>query len=74
MANVLGDVDSPRPANLLGADAVLETPGAALHWYGKREARPLRKMGHVTVVPTAEEGREELLTTARDLTDALTFG
>jgi len=73
MANVLGDVDSPRPANLLGADAVLETPGAALHWYGKREARPLRKMGHVTLVPTAGEDREDLLTTARDLTDGLTF-
>jgi 5-(carboxyamino)imidazole ribonucleotide synthase len=85
MANVLGDVDSPRPANLLGADAVLETPGAALHWYGKREARPLRKMGHVTVVPTAGEDREatagetagetreDLLTTARNLVGGLTF-
>jgi 5-(carboxyamino)imidazole ribonucleotide synthase len=81
MANVLGDVEDPRPANLLGADAVLETPGAALHWYGKREARPLRKMGHVTVVPTAgedsegtaEETREDLLATARNLVGGLTF-
>jgi 5-(carboxyamino)imidazole ribonucleotide synthase len=78
MANVLGDVDSPRPANLLNADAILETPGATLHWYGKREARPLRKMGHVTVVPVdgddgPEAGREDLLATARGLTDSLTF-
>ncbi|MFB6295673.1 MAG: ATP-grasp domain-containing protein, partial [Halobacteriales archaeon] len=73
MANVLGDVEEPRPANLLGADRVFETPGASLHWYGKREARPLRKMGHVTVVPTAGEDRAELLETARDLTDSLTF-
>jgi 5-(carboxyamino)imidazole ribonucleotide synthase len=39
--------------NLIGADALAwETlagePGACLHLYGKREARPGRKMGHVT--------------------------
>jgi 5-(carboxyamino)imidazole ribonucleotide synthase len=78
MANVLGDVEEPCPANLLGAEAVLGTPGANLHWYGKREARPLRKMGHVTVVPTDGAGgtgsdREDLLATARRLTDSLTF-
>jgi 5-(carboxyamino)imidazole ribonucleotide synthase len=73
MANVLGDVEESRPANLLGADRVFETPGANLHWYGKREVRPLRKMGHVTLVPTAGEGREELRSTARDLTGGLTF-
>jgi 5-(carboxyamino)imidazole ribonucleotide synthase len=76
MSNILGDVDSPRPANLLGAGAVMETPGANLHWYGKREARPLRKMGHVTVVPTDRDngaGREDLLAVARGLTDSLTF-
>ena len=39
--------------NLLGHDAdrwpeLLTEPGARLHLYGKREARPGRKMGHVT--------------------------
>jgi 5-(carboxyamino)imidazole ribonucleotide synthase len=39
--------------NLIGADALewrtlAVEPGAALHLYGKREARPGRKMGHVT--------------------------
>jgi len=78
MSNILGDVEEPRPANLLGAESVVETPGANLHWYGKREARPLRKMGHVTVVPTDGDGgagadHEDLLATARGLTDSLTF-
>ncbi len=73
MSNILGDVEEPHPANLLGAEAVMEAPGANLHWYGKREARPLRKMGHVTVVPVADESRSELTTTARSLTDELTF-
>ena len=47
MVNLLGDIwagGEPR------WDAVLAHPGAHLHLYGKREARPGRKMGHVTRV------------------------
>ena len=34
---------------------LLSIPGVKLHLYGKAEARPARKMGHVTVVaPTGE--------------------
>ncbi len=29
-------------------DPALARPGVHLHWYGKRELRPLRKMGHLT--------------------------
>ena len=41
--------------NLIGDDAdaweaILAEPGAHLHLYGKAEARPGRKMGHVTRV------------------------
>jgi 5-(carboxyamino)imidazole ribonucleotide synthase len=46
MVNLLGDIwgrSEPR------WDAVLRHRGAHLHLYGKREARPGRKMGHVTV-------------------------
>jgi 5-(carboxyamino)imidazole ribonucleotide synthase len=39
--------------NLIGSDvegwsSLLAEPGAHLHLYGKSEARPGRKMGHVT--------------------------
>jgi 5-(carboxyamino)imidazole ribonucleotide synthase len=39
--------------NLIGEAAlrwreILTEPGAHLHLYGKRDARPGRKMGHVT--------------------------
>ena len=40
MTNLLGD-DASRWAELAAE------PGAALHLYGKAEARPGRKMGHV---------------------------
>jgi len=50
----LGDPSPTAPAemwNLLGDEAddwprLLATPGVRLHLYGKREARPGRKMGH----------------------------
>ncbi|QIN77621.1 5-(carboxyamino)imidazole ribonucleotide synthase [Rubrobacter marinus] len=64
----LGDTQPLRPAamaNLLGDlwvggepdwAAVLAHPGVSLHLYGKAEARPGRKMGHLTATaPTAEE-------------------
>ncbi len=48
----MGDVTM---TNLIGTDAdrwreILAEPGARLHLYGKAEARPGRKMGHVTRV------------------------
>ncbi|MEM9379793.1 MAG: 5-(carboxyamino)imidazole ribonucleotide synthase [Planctomycetota bacterium] len=47
MANLLGDLwadGTPR------WDAALALPGVSLHLYGKKEARPGRKMGHLTAV------------------------
>ena len=79
MTNILGDVDEPEPATLRGARTVLETPGAHLHWYGKHEVRPLRKMGHVTVTPGDGRGTDrddtldELYGTARACRDGVTF-
>jgi 5-(carboxyamino)imidazole ribonucleotide synthase len=79
-ANVLGTVDEPREARLGDVDTVLSEPGAALHWYGKHEVRPLRKMGHVTLVGDAgaDTGADEadptaLLSRARETRDSLTF-
>jgi 5-(carboxyamino)imidazole ribonucleotide synthase len=47
MDNLLGDEVATWPA-------LLAEPGARVHLYGKREARPGRKMGHVTrLVPSA---------------------
>ncbi|SEO96971.1 5-(carboxyamino)imidazole ribonucleotide synthase [Halogranum amylolyticum] len=83
-ANVLGDVESAQPAELHGVDGVLAADGVSLHWYGKREVRPLRKMGHITAVGDpdglAGDGSvdpstavDDLLESARDHVDSLTF-
>ncbi|GAA0660487.1 5-(carboxyamino)imidazole ribonucleotide synthase [Natronoarchaeum mannanilyticum] len=81
MTNLLGDVEETQPAQLRGVDEVLGTPRAGLHWYGKRDVRPLRKMGHVTLTGddgssgTSDEGAsvDDLLARARELRDAATF-
>ena len=74
-ANVLGDVDESRPATLRHVESVLATPDANVHWYGKAEARPLRKMGHLTLthMDADSSGRDSLLSRARELRDGLTF-
>jgi 5-(carboxyamino)imidazole ribonucleotide synthase len=46
-------------------EGVLALPGAHLHLYGKSEARPGRKMGHLTVTAgTPQEARETALAAA----------
>jgi 5-(carboxyamino)imidazole ribonucleotide synthase len=52
MLNLLGDLWFRRGAEPAEPDwpAVLALPGAQLHLYGKREPRPGRKMGHLTLV------------------------
>lgn len=55
MWNLLGDL-WPTPLQAPDWTSILQTPGAKLHLYGKKEARHGRKMGHVTfTAPTQEE-------------------
>ncbi|MBK6981113.1 MAG: 5-(carboxyamino)imidazole ribonucleotide synthase [Betaproteobacteria bacterium] len=65
MVNLLGDIwaaGEPR------WEAVLRHAGAHLHLYGKREARPARKMGHVTICEaTLERALEVAIDIRRDL-------
>ena len=73
MTNLLGDVEETEPAALDGVGRVLAERGANLHWYGKHEARPLRKLGHVTLTGNEEADTNELLARARELRDNCTF-
>jgi len=53
MVNVLGHRTGPASAATL--PAALALPGVAVHVYGKREVRPGRKLGHVTVLDDSLE-------------------
>ena len=73
----LGSTEQPRPAamaNLLGDlwsngepdwAAVLAIPEIKLHLYGKQEARPGRKMGHLTAMADTREQAVERVVEAR---------
>jgi len=50
MVNLVGEPGHTGTPQLENTDEVLSLPGVYLHWYGKTETRPGRKMGHVTVV------------------------
>jgi 5-(carboxyamino)imidazole ribonucleotide synthase len=57
MANLMGD-DAGTCLQRPGVAAALGIPGVALHLYGKGQARPGRKMGHLTALG---EGVEEAM-------------
>ena len=64
MANLLGDVWERGEPNWAAALAV---PGVKLHLYGKSEARPGRKMGHLTALAETTTEAAKLALRAREL-------
>jgi 5-(carboxyamino)imidazole ribonucleotide synthase len=67
MLNLLGDlwVAGSDAETTPPWDAVLALPGAHLHLYGKLDARPGRKMGHLTfTAASAQQARETALAAA----------
>jgi 5-(carboxyamino)imidazole ribonucleotide synthase len=64
MVNILGRRNGA--ANSDAIRAALETPGAHMHIYGKRDSRIGRKMGHVTVLGDTVEMAEQAARQAAD--------
>lgn len=67
MANLLGDLWAGGEPNWT---AVCSFPKVKLHLYGKREARPGRKMGHLTALAQSPEEAARLALDARAALDA----
>ena len=64
MLNLLGDI---WPGDGIPRwDAVLKADQAKLHLYGKKEARPGRKMGHINCLADTIEEAETLLVHVRE--------
>ena len=59
MVNLLGEKDFQGNAVYEGMDEVLKMKGVYVHLYGKKETKPFRKMGHVTITAeTLDEAKE----------------
>jgi 5-(carboxyamino)imidazole ribonucleotide synthase len=60
MINLLGADDFSGPYQLIGLEEICAIEGVYLHLYGKKESKPKRKMGHITVLAeTAKEAHEK---------------
>jgi 5-(carboxyamino)imidazole ribonucleotide synthase len=70
MLNLLGDVwfDATGKPRTPDWQAVLALPGTHLHLYGKLDARPGRKMGHINITAADVAG---VLDVARQVADVL---
>ncbi len=55
MINLLGEPGFSGTPEITGLREALAVPGVSFHFYGKAETRPLRKMGHVTIVDDSLE-------------------
>lgn len=55
MVNLVGAEGYQGQVHYEGLSAVLDMPGVTPHIYGKRETRPFRKMGHVTIADASLE-------------------
>ena len=60
--NILGEPGHEGDAVYEGLEECMKVKGANFHIYGKRRAKPFRKMGHVTV---ADENVESAFEKAR---------
>lgn len=78
MANLLGDLWFSQRRETTGGraetqrkepdwTAVLRLPNIKVHLYGKREARPGRKMGHLTALANSVDEAERMVREARAL-------
>ncbi|HWR32441.1 MAG TPA: 5-(carboxyamino)imidazole ribonucleotide synthase [Chitinophagaceae bacterium] len=50
MVNIIGAEGYSGPVKYAGLDKVLKIDNSFVHLYGKKETRPGRKMGHVTII------------------------
>lgn len=59
MLNLLGEQGYTGPAMYQGLIDTMKIEGVNIHLYGKKETRPFRKMGHVTIVDTSIDNAKQ---------------
>jgi 5-(carboxyamino)imidazole ribonucleotide synthase len=55
MINVLGGAGFEGPYTLQGEAEILKLPGVYVHLYDKAESKPMRKLGHITIMAATME-------------------
>jgi 5-(carboxyamino)imidazole ribonucleotide synthase len=62
MVNLLGEEGYTGLARYEGLEEVLKLPGVYVHLYGKKQTKPFRKMGHVTLVDADQQSLKKKAT------------
>jgi 5-(carboxyamino)imidazole ribonucleotide synthase len=68
MVNILGEPEYEGPAVYKSLEDILKLHGVYVHLYGKALTKPMRKMGHVTVI---DADREKAIEKARYVQETL---
>ena len=68
IVNILGEDEYNGAANYNGLEEVLQMENVFVHVYGKKQTKPGRKMGHVTIL---SKDRRELIRTAHKIKQIL---
>jgi 5-(carboxyamino)imidazole ribonucleotide synthase len=55
MMNIIGAGGFSGPVKYVGLEEILKIENAFVHLYGKKETRPGRKMGHVTIISNEKQ-------------------
>ena len=66
MINVLGGEGFSGTYKMEGIEKILALPGVYVHLYEKKESRPMRKLGHITVMADSVRDVKEKATFVRN--------
>lgn len=66
MINILGD-NQKNQKLFDNWNSILEVQNVSIHWYGKKENRPMRKMGHITLLAETNEELDDKIKLIRSL-------
>ena len=59
MINLLGEAGFNGPSQIIGMEDAMEQKGVYIHLYGKKDTKPFRKMGHVSILAEDFENLKE---------------
>ena len=66
MVNLVGEKNHNGPVKYSNIDQIMTIEGVTPHIYGKKETRPNRKMGHVTIVNEKLENAIKIAKTVKE--------
>lgn len=71
MRNLLGRTSLRNPE--VPAEVMKPLDGLKFHWYGKRESRPGRKMGHLNLRADSREGLQRCFESAKTIDNSIVY-